>query len=347
VHHSPTADRTAGRTGGRTAGHGRSRSGSAGPPLEWLETQICELAGHLTAATYRFLALLGDFDARQGWAQWDLPSCAAWLSWKCQLSAGTAREHVRVARALPALPVLSAEFAAGRMSFAKIRALTRAGQPGRRPGRRRQRLPRRQGRGRRQPRHLPGHRARRQRSPGRPARRPGGGWRFRGNAAGPARQPPGRAPRAPVPLPHRGRPGHQPRHRPGDRLLRHHHLDAARPRRHPARRRAAAPHAIPRAAPGRPRARPVPVPGTATGSTSTSPSGPASPTPESTRNASPPRPPSSAPGLLDRVEASAAGQFSDEAAQAVAVGPPGARLGRGPGLPGAGAAPRAGQRPAQ
>ena len=26
-------------------------------------------------------------------------SCAAWLSWKCQLSCGTAREHVRVARA--------------------------------------------------------------------------------------------------------------------------------------------------------------------------------------------------------------------------------------------------------
>jgi hypothetical protein len=106
-----------------------SPAGSAGPPLEWLETQICELAGQLTAATYRFLALLGDFDARQGWAQWDLPSCAAWLSWKCQLTAGTAREHVRVARALPALPVLSAEFAAGRMSFAKIRALTRIATP--------------------------------------------------------------------------------------------------------------------------------------------------------------------------------------------------------------------------
>jgi hypothetical protein len=101
----------------------------AAPPLEWLETQICELAGHLAAATYRFLALLGDFDERRGWAQWQLPSCAAWLSWKCQLTSGTAREHVRVARALRALPVLSAEFAAGRMSFAKIRALTRIATP--------------------------------------------------------------------------------------------------------------------------------------------------------------------------------------------------------------------------
>jgi hypothetical protein len=102
---------------------------SAAPPLEWLETQICELAGHLTAATYRFLALLSDFDERRGWAEWDLSSCAAWLSWKCQLTSGTAREHVRVARALRTLPVLSAEFAAGRMSFAKIRALTRIAIP--------------------------------------------------------------------------------------------------------------------------------------------------------------------------------------------------------------------------
>jgi Domain of unknown function (DUF222)/HNH endonuclease len=99
------------------------------PPLEWLETQLCELAGHLTAATYRFLVLLGDFDERRGWAEWELPSCAAWLSWKCQLTSGTAREHVRVARAIRTLPVLSAEFAAGRMSFAKIRALTRIATP--------------------------------------------------------------------------------------------------------------------------------------------------------------------------------------------------------------------------
>ena len=77
----------------------------AAPPLEWLETQVCELAGHLTAATARFLVLLGDFDDRRGRASWDFNSCAAWLSWKCQLTAGTGREHVRVARALRNLPV--------------------------------------------------------------------------------------------------------------------------------------------------------------------------------------------------------------------------------------------------
>jgi len=98
-------------------------------PLERLEAQICELAGHLTAATCRFLVLLADFDARRGWASWEMNSCAQWLSWKCQMSAGTAREHVRIARALRDLPVIRAEFAAARLSYAKVRALTRIATP--------------------------------------------------------------------------------------------------------------------------------------------------------------------------------------------------------------------------
>src|SRR6266576_322606 len=104
----------------------------AGPPpvpLERLEAQICELAGHLAAATCRFLVLLADFDARRGWASWEMNSCAQWLSWKCQMSSGTAREHVRVARALRDLPVIRARFAAATLSYAKVRALTRIATP--------------------------------------------------------------------------------------------------------------------------------------------------------------------------------------------------------------------------
>src|SRR6478672_4136305 len=94
-----------------------------------VEAQLCELAGHLAAATCRFLVLLADFDARRGWASWEMGSCAQWLSWKCQMSSGTAREHVRVARALRDLPVIRARFAAGRLSYAKVRALTRIATP--------------------------------------------------------------------------------------------------------------------------------------------------------------------------------------------------------------------------
>src|SRR5580658_10804298 len=103
--------------------------GVASVPLERLEAEICEVAGHLAAAPCRFLVLLGDFDARRGWAGWEMNSCAQWLSWKCQMSSGTAREHVRVARALRDLPVIRGEFAAGRLSYAKVRALTRIATP--------------------------------------------------------------------------------------------------------------------------------------------------------------------------------------------------------------------------
>jgi hypothetical protein len=94
-------------------------------PLERVEARLCELAGHLTAATCQFLLLVADFDERQGWASWQLPSCAAWLSWKCQVAPGTAREQVRVARSITQYPLIRREFAAGRMSYAKVRALTR------------------------------------------------------------------------------------------------------------------------------------------------------------------------------------------------------------------------------
>jgi Domain of unknown function (DUF222) len=100
-------------------------SGPSELPMERLEARICELAGHLTAATCQFLLLVADFDARNGWADWEMPSCAAWLSWKCQIASGTAREQVRVARSLATLPAITAEFAAGRLSYAKVRALTR------------------------------------------------------------------------------------------------------------------------------------------------------------------------------------------------------------------------------
>src|SRR5260221_10006613 len=133
-----TDDRAAGGPAG--AGPAAGSPGGAGPdwpqdpdaplvPLERLEERICELAAHLAAGTCRFLALVAEFDARGGWACWDLPSCAAWLAWKCQVAPGTAREQVRVARALAGLPVITAEFSAGRMSYAKVRALTRIATP--------------------------------------------------------------------------------------------------------------------------------------------------------------------------------------------------------------------------
>ena len=93
--------------------------------LAELEAQITELAGHLNAASYRWLVLIAEFDRREGWADGSTPSCAHWLGWKCGIDCGAAREKVRVAQALEGLPMISAAMARGALSYSKVRALTR------------------------------------------------------------------------------------------------------------------------------------------------------------------------------------------------------------------------------
>jgi hypothetical protein len=90
-----------------------------------LVEQITSLAGHLNAAHARFLALIAELDRRRGWAEWGVKSCAHWLSWKCGIGLGAAREKVRVAHALESLPRTAAAMAEGRVSYAKVRELTR------------------------------------------------------------------------------------------------------------------------------------------------------------------------------------------------------------------------------
>jgi hypothetical protein len=99
---------------------------SAGPPtIDDLDTAICTLARQMNAQTHRMLALVREFDDRFGWAKWGLRSCAEWLAWRCGMSLSAAREKVRTAHALRAMPATSAAFADGLLSYSKVRALTR------------------------------------------------------------------------------------------------------------------------------------------------------------------------------------------------------------------------------
>jgi hypothetical protein len=70
-----------------------------------------------------------EFDQREGWATQGALSCAAWLSWKCGIALGAAREKVRVAHALAELPRMDDELRLGQLSFSKVRALTRVATP--------------------------------------------------------------------------------------------------------------------------------------------------------------------------------------------------------------------------
>src|SRR4051794_6976276 len=102
---------------------------SPGRSLPELETAIIELATDLAAAEARWLRLVAEFDERQGWAVQGVVSCAHWLSWRCGLSLHSAREKVRVARALTRLPKVVESFEKGELSYARARAITRVATP--------------------------------------------------------------------------------------------------------------------------------------------------------------------------------------------------------------------------
>ena len=94
-----------------------------------LASALTEWAGHLAAGEATFVELVGEFDQREVWGGVGVLSCAHWLAWRCALSPGAARERVRVARSLRALPLTRAEFRAGRLSFSQVRALSRVATP--------------------------------------------------------------------------------------------------------------------------------------------------------------------------------------------------------------------------
>lgn len=94
-------------------------------PTERLEAAIVALAAQASTTRHRLLKLLAAYDRRGAWAAWGATSCAAWWAEVAQIEPSTAREHLRVARALHELPALDAALAEGRLSYAKIKAISR------------------------------------------------------------------------------------------------------------------------------------------------------------------------------------------------------------------------------
>ena len=100
---------------------------AATPDLDRLGNRIAELSSRIDAATYELLCYLHQFNRQHGWE--GFRSCAHWLNWRTGLDLGAAREKLRVAAALAELPHLSAAMACGRLSYSKVRALTRVAAP--------------------------------------------------------------------------------------------------------------------------------------------------------------------------------------------------------------------------
>ena len=98
-----------------------------------LALEIAELAARLDVATHRMLECIRQFDESNGWSAQGAVSCAHWLSWRIGLDLATAREKVRVARALGSLPAIDRALAEGkepvehsRIALGAFRSLARA-----------------------------------------------------------------------------------------------------------------------------------------------------------------------------------------------------------------------------
>jgi Domain of unknown function (DUF222)/HNH endonuclease len=91
-----------------------------------LAGRICAAAAEAARSEHLLLELLGEFDAAGSIRYWTgFKSLAHWLSWACSMTPGVAREHVRVAKALRRMPTIAELFREARLSYSKVREVTR------------------------------------------------------------------------------------------------------------------------------------------------------------------------------------------------------------------------------
>ncbi|GAA2054282.1 HNH endonuclease [Williamsia deligens] len=107
------------------------RTSSVGLSDAALTERVVGHATQIAVLTARFVDLLREFDKRGVWNGEGIRSCAHWLSWRTGLSLRAAQDHLRIAHALDDLPQMHAAFAEGRLSYSKVRALTRVATPDR------------------------------------------------------------------------------------------------------------------------------------------------------------------------------------------------------------------------
>ena len=90
-----------------------------------LRAEVVEAGARLSTEQRRLAHLIVALDVSHEWALDGAATCARWVADALGMEVCTAREWLRVGRALGALEMLDEAFAAGRLSYSKIRTLTR------------------------------------------------------------------------------------------------------------------------------------------------------------------------------------------------------------------------------
>jgi hypothetical protein len=94
-----------------------------------LRAEVVQVGQRCAAQQYRLVRVVAALDSSEEWALDGAITCAHWVADALDVEVCTAREWLRIGHALEALPLADAALAAGRLSYSKIRTLTRVATP--------------------------------------------------------------------------------------------------------------------------------------------------------------------------------------------------------------------------
>ena len=96
---------------------------------EHVGDEIVAIGSALATSQYRLIDLAARFEAGDEWLIDGYPTAAHWIADRLDMCVSTAREWIRVGKALEALPAMKGAFAEGEISYAKVKILTRVATP--------------------------------------------------------------------------------------------------------------------------------------------------------------------------------------------------------------------------
>lgn len=96
---------------------------------EVIEAELVASVTAQSASTHQQLHLLMVYDQRGAWVTSGYTSCASWWAATADIEVSTAQDQMRVARAIDRLPSLDLALSTQRLSYAKIRYLSRHVEP--------------------------------------------------------------------------------------------------------------------------------------------------------------------------------------------------------------------------
>lgn len=112
-------------------GDAADRCSGAGDPAPGvdLRAEVMAVGSAWARALCRLVHLVRDLDSSGDWVLDGSRTCAHWVASVLDVEVCTAREWLRIGRALAGLPEIDAAFSSGRISYSKVRQLTRIASP--------------------------------------------------------------------------------------------------------------------------------------------------------------------------------------------------------------------------